>query len=405
MTEEFEFYKNLGEEKTGEHSVEEKAETRSRLRRRKLRPEFVVFCLAGVLVLAVIFLAAYRSGTGFDVLRRRIRTASLTENEDGSRGSYRFRSDRSNRFAMLGDELLVASGKSVVILDGAGGEVCREQIGCDAPQTAGNGSTAAVYEVGGKTVYCYNEAGPFAKIPCEGVLAVTVSDGGYIAVTDNCSGYKGQISVYNERAELVFSFRSSEHFVTDALVTADNKHLAAVTLAEENGIFRSHILFYRLNSTELETSIALDDAFVTHLGAADGKLALVADTCFTAASNSGELLGQYGYSNFYLRGCDFGGDGYVTLLLGRYKSGSIGVVMTLNMKGELLAAEEVTEEVLDISAAGRYVAVLYADRLALFSSGLKPYAEHPLDHYRHVFLRRDGSAMVLAADSGCMIVA
>lgn len=404
MTEEFEFYKNLGEAKTEEHSVEEKAETRSRLRRRKLRPEFVVFCLVGALVLTVIFLAAYRSGTGFDVLRRHIKTASLTENADGSRGSYRFRSDRSNRFAMLGDELLVASSKSLVILDGAGGEVYREQIDCDAPETASNGSLAAVYEVDGKKVYCYDGTGPLASIDCEGVLAVTVNADGYMAITDSCSGYKDQISVYNEYAELLFSFRSSEHFVTDAIVTADNKHLAVVTLTEENGVFRSNILFYRLNSTDLETSIPLDDAFVTHLGAVDGKLALVADTCFTAANNSGELLGQYDYSNFYLRGCDFGGDGYVTLLLGRYKAGSIGVVMTLNMSGELLSAYEVTEEVLDISASGHYVAVLFADRLAIFTGNLKPYAEHSVDHYRHVYLRRDGTAMVLTADSACIIV-
>ena len=404
MTDEFEFYKDLGANAPESHTVEEKAATRSRLRRRRLRPEFVVLCVVGLLVLSVVFLAAYRSGTGFDVLHRRMKTASLAENEDGSFGSYSFRNDRDNRFAVLENVLLVAAPKSIRLLSGDGEELYSEKTELDAPEISANESCAAIYAVGGDKILCYDPTGPTGEIACEGIISVTVNRSGYMAVTDSCSGNKGQVTVYNDHKEKLFSFRSSEHFLTDAVVTEDNKHLAVVTLTESGGVFESRILFYRLNSTDLETAIPLADTFVTHLGAVDGKLALVGDSCFAAASSSGELLGQYDYENFYLRGCDFGGDGYVTLLLGRYRSGSIGALMTLNMKGELLSATELTEEVLDISAAGRYVAVLYADRLAVYTGRLKLYAECPVEHGRRVELRQDGSAFVISADSACVVI-
>ena len=79
---------------------------------------FLVFFLALAAVLGVVMAAAYRDGTGFDVLRR-----YLNYGGSASSGEERYRYDFSpgNRFAVLGDQLVVLSENSLRLLNRDGG--------------------------------------------------------------------------------------------------------------------------------------------------------------------------------------------------------------------------------------------------------------------------------------------
>ena len=80
---------------------------------------FLVFFLALAAVLGVVLAAAYRDGTGFDVLRRYL-------NYGGSASSgeerYRYDSSPNSRFAVLGDQLVVLSENSLRLLNRDGGQ-------------------------------------------------------------------------------------------------------------------------------------------------------------------------------------------------------------------------------------------------------------------------------------------
>ncbi|MGM9661807.1 MAG: DUF5711 family protein [Oscillospiraceae bacterium] len=400
--EEFEFYKDLQEET--DERVEER-ELKSRLKKPARRPRKLLLAAVLIVVLAVVLVAAYRDGTGFDVLRRRIAAASLPENADGSRGSYSFESDRLNRFAPLEDgRLLVAGGKSIRILDGQGNEVyCREAY-MENPVVSYGGGAAVVYDAGGDKLWWLDASGELAELSCTGILAATLNDEGWLAVTDQCSGYKGAVQVYNPSRQLVFTFYSSERFVTDACVLPGGKRLAAVTVGQSEGTFISNILIYRLDSTEAESALPLADAYVTHLGTVGQDLALAADTKLSFIDAKGAPVGSYDYSALFLRGCDFGGDGFAVLLLSRYKSGTLGAVTTVSPEGEVLSAKELDEEVLDISAAGKYVAVLFSDRVAVYTDEMELYAEWPAEHLRRIFLQKDGSVLAVSDSDARVIV-
>lgn len=62
------------------------------------------------------------------------------------------------------------------------------------------------------------------------------------------------------------------------------------------------------------------------------------------------------------------------LLLNRYQSGSVGRLVTVASDGEEIASLDISEEVRDISANGRYLSVLYADRLVVYNRDLQIYA-------------------------------
>ena len=68
--------------------------------------------------------------------------------------------------------------------------------------------------------------------------------------------------------------------------------------------------------------------------------------------------------------------------------------------GTELGSLEVSEEVQDISAAGRYLAVLYLDRLVIYNQALETYASlKGTESARGVLMRTDGSALLLSSES------
>ena len=129
----------------------------------------------------------------------------------------------------------------------------------------------------------------------------------------------------------------------------------------------------------------------------------VSDTVLTFAEN-GEVIGQYRYDGEYLRDWAVGED-YAVLLLNRYYAGSIGRIVTVGPDGKEIASLAVDEEVISLSAAGRYVAVLCAGELKICTPELLEYAvQAGTDRAKAVLMCDDGSALVLESEKGTRFV-
>ena len=368
--------------------------------RRKLRG-FLIFLLTLVAVLGVVVFAAYRDGTGFDVLRRYLNYGGAEK--AGSESVYNYDASSSNRFAVLGDRLVVLSDTRLRVLDASGGEVWSTAVNMTAPALESGGGKAVAYDVGGTVLYVVDQNGQVLSLTAteeEPLISASLNEKGWLAVTAKKKGYKGVVSVYNDKMEQFFDFNSSERFVIGACVTEDCKSVAAVTLGQENGYFVSNVVLYNLNEEEPYANYDIPDGLVADIGWVGGKFAAVSDTCLTFADTKGDLEGSYGYNGTYLREYDLNGDGFAALLLNRYQSGSVGRLVTVGADGTELGSLEVSEEVQDISAAGRYLAVLYLDRLVIYNQALETYASlKGTESTRGVLMRADGSALLLSSES------
>lgn len=372
-------------------------------KRRALRG-FGVFFLTLVVVLAVVLLAAYRDGTGFDVLRRYLNYGSVEK--VGGETVYDYDASSNNRFAALGDKLVVLSETSLRLLDPDGGEVWSVNVSMTSPALSRGGGRAVAYDVGGLELYVVDEGGEVAHLTAdqeEPFIAATLNAEGWLAVTAEKRGYKGWVGVYDQDMELVFEFKSSRRFVTDAYVTDDCTALAAVTLGQESSVFVSNIILFDLTKpgeAELMADYDIADGLVAAIGQESGKLVTVSDTCLTFADTKGEATDTYSYGGAYLRDYDLSGDGFAVLLLNRYQSGSVGRLVTVDTEGAELGSLDVNEEVLSVSASGRYLAVLYTDRLVIYNQDLQVYASlRGTDYAREVLMRADGSALLLSSES------
>jgi hypothetical protein len=355
--------------KTEESLAEMPVKKRGKFRR--FLPFFVILAV----VLGIVFAAAYRDGTGFDVLHRLFSYGS-SEKKSGTT-EYAYDSSSENRFAALGDSLVVLSNTELKVLDGNGKEVYSTPVKMSAPALSVGKDCAVAYDVGGTQLYVVNKDGKLLKLSAdenEPFIAATLNHKDWLAVTAKKKNYKGCVTVYDEKGKKAFAFRSSKRFVTDAYVTDNCKRVASVTLGQNKSVFVSDVVLYNLSETKSFADYEIKDGMVLETTEMSSRLVTVSDTCLTSATERGRTVGTFDYSNEYLREYSLSGDGFAALLLNRYQSGSVGRLVTVNAGGRKIASLDVREEILSISAAGRYLAVLYADRLVIYNEDLKEYA-------------------------------
>ena len=116
--------------------------------------------------------------------------------------------------------------------------------------------------------------------------------------------------------------------------------------------------------------------------------------------DSAALTGSYSYSDRYLKGFSLAGDGTAVLLLGKYRAGSTADLVVVDAQGEARATLALDEQVLSISAAGRYISLLTADQLDIYDQDLSVY--HSLEgtqSARKALQRSDGSVLLIGNDT------
>ena len=98
-------------------------------------------------------------------------------------------------------------------------------------------------------------------------------------------------------------------------------------------------------------------------------------------------------------------DGSKALLLSRYRSGSTMKLVTVSSDGTEMASLDSSQEVLSMSAAGKYIAVLYSDSLVLYTPQLQEYARLDGTEYaRSVIMREDGTAVLIGSSSAWLYI-
>ena len=372
-------------------------------KKRHLLRNVLIFLLVLIVVLGIVLVAAWRDGTGFDALRRYFAYGSNAAGNEKT--VYQFDADNSNRFAEMGDgNLVVLSDTALRLLGADGNEIWSANVQMTAPALVQGGGKIAAYDVGGTALYVLDETGQQMELTAEGPLvSANLNSTGMLAVTAQVSGTKGRVTVYTADGDKLAEVNAHRRFVADACVTEDGKALAVVLMGQEEGTFISDVTFYDLTQpgeAEVTADYVISDGLVTAMACRNGKVLTVTDTCLASGSDSGKLLGSYSYDGEYLREYDLGGDGFAVLLLNRYQSGSVGRLVTVDDGGAEIASLDISEEVRSLSANGRYLSVLYEDRLVVYNSDLEIYATlHGPEHTREVLTRTDGSVLMVASDS------
>lgn len=366
-----------------------------RVAKRRRRPLLVLLAVAAVLA-GIVTAAVLLDRSGFDGLRRSIIYAKAVKDENGCAQLYRYNSDQSGHFASLDGSLVSVSMHQLTVLDEKNRTLYDESVKFQTPSLQSRGGRAVAYDVGGTEVYVLSDKGLVYKLDCAGeVLNASLNQKGWLTVVCGESGCKAAVRVYDAEGEAVFAFRSSDRFVMTAALSADSRTLAAVTMGQENGVFASYVVFYRVNSDKEAGRCTLRGSVVYDLTAAGSGFCAVTEEQLCFLSGDGVMTTAYDYGGDYLRRVSVSDDGYAAVLLGRYRTGTQHRIATVNGEGKELAALEIDAEVASLSAAGRYVAVLTGEELVIYDKQLNPCAQlQEVSQAREVLMRSDGSAVL-----------
>ena len=352
-----------------------------------------------LVVLAVVALTTMEDGRHFASLRRWL----MYGENSSSAGRYSYANDSANRFGRLGDVLVLANSSQISLLGDDGSVIYDQAASLGSPSLSVGRSLAAVCDVGGSKLYVLSAAGLERELTAEGGLcyyAARMNAGDYLAVTEQKSGYKAAVTVYDPSGEKVFSFDSHDNYLSDALVMPDNKRVAVVSLEPQEGVFASRLLIYNLATAELESSCLIRDGLVLDLACQGRQVTTLCDTGLSMWNLDVENLLWEDFGSLYLHGCAMGGKDFCALLLGRYQAGNVCRLTTWSAQGEAIASLELTEEVLDLSAAGDYLAVLFSDSLVIYTRDLQEHARLEDTGYAgHILLGEDGTCLVLSGTS------
>lgn len=386
--------------------------------RAKKRPRFFVrlllFLIALAMVLAAVAAIAFRDVLNLDAVKRYFTYRALTLSDSGQAEAFHYDGDLTDSFTVLDGDLLVCSQNTLSLYSGSGTRYVHESVSLDQPVVDSNGSLAVVYDAGGTSLYVLGQRELiFSKTGLDPILSAHLNRSGQLTVVTQASGYRGSVTVYNASYEAVASVRLSSAFVMDAALSDDGRTLSIITIGQQDGSFSSALSLYTLDSAS--SPAGEEQAFVPEQTADLGSsvvLALhhTAQQIWALGDQGLYVIGEAGssyvdWSNRYLRAYDLSGDGFAAVLLGKYRAGSQAILQVIDGAGNSTGQLALNEQVLSLSAAGRYFAVLTGNRLDIYTADLSLYASlDGTQGARRVLLLSDGSAILISADTASYFV-
>ncbi len=375
-----------------------------RLRQKKKSRKWLWLTLTVLVVLGAVAAAVLWDANSFDGLRRSIIYARAEKDETGCAKLYYYENDATSRFAAIDGRLVTVAANQVRLLDERSQVLYQNSVRFLHPDMVSGGGVAVAYDIGGTVLYALDSKGLRWQQETEGeLIAVTVNPHGYVTAVYNKSGAKAAVTVWDSNGAAVFTFQSAQRFVMTAALGQDDRTLAAVTMGQEDGKFQSFLVLYHTDSDKMVATTPVDGGVAYALETLQREFCAVTEQGLYLLDSGGELKASYSYGGQFLRRCVVGDGGWAALLLSRYKSGGYASLITVDGDGNELGGCDIDGEVLDISTAGRYVAVLFSDRLTIYDKYLTEVATLPdVSEVRAVLMRADGSA-VLAGASGASL--
>lgn len=380
-------------------------------RREEKRPNVVLrllaFLLTVVMVLGAIFLIVNYDKLNFDFIKRWFTYRDLERGDGGQAESFPFDGDSTSTFASLDGDLLVCSTTGVRLYSASGQVYVDRTVTMEHPVAVAAGSTALAYDAGGQTLLaCRNreEAFGLELAEDEKVLSADVNGKGWMVTVTQESGYKGVVTVYDSQFQPQMQVSLSSRFIMDAALSPDNSTVAVLTMGLTDGTFTSQVELYPTAGTASDASPqatgTVGGQVILDMTWDSGGIWALGEDEIYHLDDSAALTGSYSYSDRYLKGFSLAGDGTAVLLLGKYRAGSTAELVVVDTQGEAQASLALDEQVLSISAAGRYISLLTADELDIYDQGLSVY--HSLEgtqSARKVLQRTDGSVLLIGNDT------
>lgn len=326
------------------------------------------------------------------LLQRGGRAASGT-GTDGE--PYTLDSSAKQVFRALDGRLAVASSSGLQLFDESGSTVLHEIFSLAEPGLTVGADRVAAYDIGGTQLCVADFDGDVQTVAVSGsIVSASLNGSGWLTVVTDAPGYKGMVTVYDASLNAIYEWYSGKGYVISAVLSNNNSRLA-VLCAEEGG---SAVHLFALDSETERGCYAVTNELFADLYWIDGdRVCALSQTRLVFLNDQGAPAGEYSYGGMYLYDYSKDGDGFFTLVLSQYRSGSAAKLVTVSPNGVLLGETAPPGDVESVSVCGKQVLVCGSGRLTLYNQQmelLKQELEDLLGVRRAILLQRGKALLV-----------
>ena len=363
----------------------------------------ITFLLSLAILLGAVALVVYRDRLNLDALVRWVQYRTLETNETGQAEPFFYGGGTAVDLGCLDGALLFSSQNGVRMFTNLGDELVNDVFTLSNPVQNTSGRLGVVYDMGGQELRAYDSRGQVFSLTLEegyGLLSARPNDAGWLAVTAQQSGWRGVVTVYSSEFSPQMSLRYSSSFAIDAVLSPDSGTVAAVTMGQDGTSFESQLVLYHVGQEEPAATLSLGNTTVLDLAHSGSAVRVLGESSLLLAASDGSQVVSYNFSDRYLKGYDLGGDDFSLILLGRYRAGTASELLVIGDDGLLISRLDPDAQILDLSAAGRYFAVLTSQRLDIYTKDLTLYASlEDTQGAQSIQLRDDGSVLLADGES------
>lgn len=342
----------------------------------------IVMLAVCIAILALVSLAIIQGGK-----------FSLKNLLRGIRGEYAdefyYDNAANGAFAPINGGLCVLTGSRLTVFDPYGEESISRFVALSSPALNTAGKYGAAYDIGGKSLMFFSSSGVIEELETESpIVSAAVNEKGYLSVCTEETGWGGSVTVYNSGGSAVYKWYSGSSRILSASVRG-KKDLFVLSLGKDG----SSLVRLSLDSEDEQARYTYNgliyDACLT-----GENIAAVTGTSVLFLNDSLEVCGEYDLDGLFLAFYDFSGDNPV-LVTGESPLSAERNLTVLNSSGDELYTVSAAGQVQDISAAGKYLAVLYNNgSAAVYNPDMSEYASYNgVSGYEAIIAREDGSAV------------
>lgn len=311
--------------------------------------------------------------------------------DDADFGTFLNLTDGIAAAAILQDDLAAANGKELAILSPDGTQKFSAEIRMSCPKLTSCGKVALLWDVGGNQLRLLTESECIATTVTGALLYADVSESGFCYTAILPDG-QCQLTARTLYGDPVFCRNFSAHAIGPCAISKDGTQLAVATMSGTDGSFCTQVLLLSAQGNAPPCKISLADTFVQALGfVGEDALCVISDHAAAVFSTDGTQRGECRRQEDMVQSFAICERGVVLAL-------QSGCLLSLAQDGSLRAQTQLTEQILDVSANGSYIAVATAAGVSVYDRDLTSCMEQETNSPKKIFVRRDGTVIVQTAE-------
>lgn len=369
--------------------------------------DLIILIISLAMVALAVLTVLNRDRLNLDGLKRWVAYGTLDRDEAGRTEEFDVSAEGSSAVASLGDSLVVCTGHNLRLYSRSGETVTDQAVSMNNPILHTEGSCGVAYDVGGESLYVLRGSEVVfshqSDAGCK-ILSARVNALGGLVVVEQTSGHKATVTVYDEKYRPQIGVNESTNFVSDAVLSPDGRTVAVLELYQDESDFGTDLVFYNAKDAVKQTVTHLGSDIVIDLRWKGERIWAQRESGITVLDKDGNIQNSWSRSNKYLSRYCLDGTGYAVEFLSKYRSGGAGELRIIGTDGEQSVSRSVNEEVLAVSAAGHYVAVLSTSTLMIFKDDLQEYASLVNLDARRAIMRSDGSVLLIGTEKARLYI-